>query len=188
MLAEEGEHLAPAIHCLLGVIEWPVPIENAVAGSIVALEEFVHLLLELSCWFTCSGLGARSSLPTMPSSGQQRSFVISTGATGVLALSSSLPITTRPPQRSGHAAHPTARAIRMSLRVETVKTPALRTSARVLLVAHHNDDKTATFLGHGDVAGGSDPALKLLAPIAVDGRRAMSCVLLWLAWRAGGGP
>jgi hypothetical protein len=30
-------------------------------------------------------------------------------------------------------------------------------------------------------------ALKLLAPVAVDGRRAMCCVLLWLAWRAGGG-
>src|ERR1700731_1939899 len=39
----------------------------------------------------------------LPSSGQQRSFVISTGATGVLALSSSLPITTRPPQRSAQA-------------------------------------------------------------------------------------
>src|SRR5215204_1304236 len=38
MLAEEGEHLAPAIHCLLGPVEWPVPIENAVAGSIVAVE------------------------------------------------------------------------------------------------------------------------------------------------------
>jgi hypothetical protein len=48
-------------------------------------------------------LGARSSLPNMPSSGQLRSFVISAGATGVLALSSSLPITTRPPQRSTHA-------------------------------------------------------------------------------------
>src|SRR5215207_9975786 len=105
MLADEGEHLAPAIHCLLGPVEWPVPIENAVAGFIVPVE-LVHLavLLELGLvLFTCSGLGARSSLPNMPSSGQQRSFVISTGATGVLALSSSLPITTRPPQRSAQA-------------------------------------------------------------------------------------
>src|SRR5260370_18657720 len=48
MLAEEGEHLAPAIHCLLGPVEWPVPIEDAVAGSVVAVE-LVHLavLLEL---------------------------------------------------------------------------------------------------------------------------------------------
>src|SRR6266851_1677809 len=48
MLAEEGEHFAPAIHCLLGPVEWPVPIEDAVAGTIVAVE-LVHLavLLEL---------------------------------------------------------------------------------------------------------------------------------------------
>src|SRR5450631_421226 len=49
MLAEEGEHLAPAIHCLLGPVEWPVPIEDAVASTIVAVE-LVHLavLLELA--------------------------------------------------------------------------------------------------------------------------------------------
>src|SRR5947209_18433753 len=49
MLAEEGEHLAPAIHCLLGPVEWPVPIEDAVAGTVVAVE-LVHLtvLLELA--------------------------------------------------------------------------------------------------------------------------------------------
>src|SRR6202795_87871 len=48
MLAEEGEHLAPAIHGLLGPVEWPVPIEDAVAGAVVAVE-LVHLavLLEL---------------------------------------------------------------------------------------------------------------------------------------------
>src|SRR6266446_4337204 len=48
MLAEEGEYFAPAIHCLLGPVEWPVPIEDAVAGTIVAVE-LVHLavLLEL---------------------------------------------------------------------------------------------------------------------------------------------
>src|SRR2546428_6177020 len=48
MLAEEGEHLAPAIHCLLRPVEWPVPIEDAVAGAVVAVE-LVHLavLLEL---------------------------------------------------------------------------------------------------------------------------------------------
>src|SRR5258708_13298828 len=49
MLAEEGEHLAPAIHCLLGSVEWPVPIEDAVASTVVAVE-LVHLavLLELA--------------------------------------------------------------------------------------------------------------------------------------------
>src|SRR3954452_1009928 len=38
MLAEEGEDLAPAIHCLLGSVKWPVPIPDAVAGSVVAVE------------------------------------------------------------------------------------------------------------------------------------------------------
>src|SRR6516164_6941169 len=38
MLAEEGEYLGPTIHCLLGPIERPVPIEEAVAGAIVAVE------------------------------------------------------------------------------------------------------------------------------------------------------
>src|SRR5260370_3736521 len=49
MLAEEGKHLAPAIHCLLRPVEWPVPIEDAVAGTVVAVE-LVHLavLLELA--------------------------------------------------------------------------------------------------------------------------------------------
>src|SRR3984893_4382135 len=48
MLAEEGEHLAPALHCLLGPVEWPVPIEEAMAGTVIAVE-LVHLavLLEL---------------------------------------------------------------------------------------------------------------------------------------------
>ena len=48
MLAEEGEHPASAIHCLLGPVEWPVPIEDAVAGTVVAIE-LVHpaVLLEL---------------------------------------------------------------------------------------------------------------------------------------------
>src|SRR5262245_8481003 len=38
MLAEEGEHLAPAVHGRLGPVERPVPIEDAVAGAIVAVE------------------------------------------------------------------------------------------------------------------------------------------------------
>src|SRR5882757_365456 len=38
MLAEEGEYLAPAIHGLLGPVERPVPIEEAVAGTVVAME------------------------------------------------------------------------------------------------------------------------------------------------------
>src|SRR5262249_13092418 len=46
MLAEEGEHLAPAIHCLFGPVEWTVPIEDAVAGTIVTVE-LVHLAVLL---------------------------------------------------------------------------------------------------------------------------------------------
>src|SRR6202048_4516560 len=48
MLAEEGEHLAPAIHCLLGPIERPVPIEEAMAGTVIAVELVrLAVLLEL---------------------------------------------------------------------------------------------------------------------------------------------
>src|SRR5256885_4022982 len=48
LLAEEGEHLAPAIHCLLRPVEWPVPIEDAVAGTVVAVERvYLTVLLEL---------------------------------------------------------------------------------------------------------------------------------------------
>src|SRR5882757_3704226 len=38
MLAEEGKYLAPAIHRLLGPVERPVPIPDAVAGTVVAME------------------------------------------------------------------------------------------------------------------------------------------------------
>src|SRR5262249_16715624 len=37
MLAEKREYLAPAIHRLLGPIEWPMPIEKAVARNIVTV-------------------------------------------------------------------------------------------------------------------------------------------------------
>src|SRR5258708_35363346 len=49
MLAEEGEHLSPAVHRLLGSVEWRVPIKDAVASTVVAVE-LVHLavLLELA--------------------------------------------------------------------------------------------------------------------------------------------
>src|SRR5215207_8759835 len=38
MLAEEGEDLAPAIHRLLGPIEWSVPIPDAVSCVAVAVK------------------------------------------------------------------------------------------------------------------------------------------------------
>ena len=55
MLAEEGIHLAPAVHCLLGPIKRPVPIEEAVAGTVVAVKlvrlavllEFLLVLVHL---------------------------------------------------------------------------------------------------------------------------------------------
>src|SRR5713101_566552 len=58
MLAEEGEHLAPAIHCLLGPVEWPVPIEDAVASTVVAVE---LVLLELA-FVLIHLLGARRAV------------------------------------------------------------------------------------------------------------------------------
>src|SRR3984957_4536120 len=48
VLAEEGEHLAPAIHGLLGPVQRPVPVPDAVAVSVVAVELVrLALLLEL---------------------------------------------------------------------------------------------------------------------------------------------
>src|SRR4051812_47631007 len=38
ILAEEGEHLAPRIHRLFGAIERPVPVIEAVAGAVIAIE------------------------------------------------------------------------------------------------------------------------------------------------------
>src|ERR1700730_5710884 len=45
MLAEEGPYLVPAIHRLLGPIQRPVPIEEAVTGTIVAVELIVLAML-----------------------------------------------------------------------------------------------------------------------------------------------
>src|SRR5277367_2157161 len=48
ILAEEGPDLAPGIHALLGPIQRPVPIEEAVPGAVVAMEVVVlAVLLEL---------------------------------------------------------------------------------------------------------------------------------------------
>src|SRR6202049_3231354 len=48
IFAEEGPYLVPAIHRLLGPIERPVPIEEAVAGTVVAVELIILAgLLEL---------------------------------------------------------------------------------------------------------------------------------------------
>src|SRR5260370_36083394 len=46
MLAEESEHLAPTVHRLVGPVERPMPIEEAVAGTGVA-GEFVRLAVLL---------------------------------------------------------------------------------------------------------------------------------------------
>src|SRR4051812_10928316 len=48
MLAEEGEHLAPCVHRLFGSIERPVPIIEAVARAVIAVE-FVVLAMLLQC-------------------------------------------------------------------------------------------------------------------------------------------
>jgi hypothetical protein len=52
MLVEKDEYLAPAIHRLLGPIERPVPIEEAMAGAIAAVEIVrLAVLLELRVCF-----------------------------------------------------------------------------------------------------------------------------------------
>src|SRR5947209_6897714 len=38
MLAEESQHLAPAVHRGLGPVEWPVPVPDAVTGAVVAIK------------------------------------------------------------------------------------------------------------------------------------------------------
>src|SRR5262245_21818549 len=49
MLPEEAEHLAPAIHRLFGPVERSVPIEDAVAGTVVTVELVgLAVLLEFS--------------------------------------------------------------------------------------------------------------------------------------------
>src|SRR6185295_2368774 len=38
MFCEEGEHLAPTVHRLFGPVERPVPIEDTMAGTVIAVE------------------------------------------------------------------------------------------------------------------------------------------------------
>src|SRR5262249_31055177 len=48
MLSEESEHLAPTIHRLVGAVERSVPIEDTVAGTVVAVKLVgLAVLLEL---------------------------------------------------------------------------------------------------------------------------------------------
>src|SRR6185312_13411653 len=62
MLAEEGEHLAPAIHGLLGPVQWPVPVEEAVAGTVVAVELVVLAMLLQLGLVLVDLLGARRAI------------------------------------------------------------------------------------------------------------------------------
>src|SRR5215510_4843634 len=62
MLPEEAEHLAPAIHRLFGPVERPVPIEDAVTGTVVTVELVgLAVLLEFSLVLVHL-LGARSAI------------------------------------------------------------------------------------------------------------------------------
>ncbi len=45
MLAEEIENFAPAIHGLLGSVQWPVSVKNAMAGIVIAVELMVLAVL-----------------------------------------------------------------------------------------------------------------------------------------------
>src|SRR5258708_38524683 len=45
IFAEERPYLVPAIHCLFGPIERPVPIEEAMTGAVVAVELIILAVL-----------------------------------------------------------------------------------------------------------------------------------------------
>src|SRR5262249_1600451 len=38
VLAEESKYFAPTIHCRFRPVEWPMPIPNAVPGTVIAME------------------------------------------------------------------------------------------------------------------------------------------------------
>src|ERR1700756_2897154 len=62
MLAEEGKDLAPGIHALLHAVDRPVPVEEAVAGAVVAME-FVSLAVLLQLGLVLVDLlGARGAV------------------------------------------------------------------------------------------------------------------------------
>ena len=62
MLAVEGEHLAPAVHALLGPVQRPVPIEEAVAGAVIAVELMVLAVLLQLGLMLIDLLGARRAV------------------------------------------------------------------------------------------------------------------------------
>src|SRR6201996_7496612 len=62
MLAVEREHLAPAVHGLLGPVERPVPIEEAVAGAVIAMELVVLAVLLQLGLVLVDLLGARRAV------------------------------------------------------------------------------------------------------------------------------
>src|ERR1043166_5223720 len=62
MFAEEGVDLAPAIHGLLDPVKRPVPIKDAVAGTVIAVE-LVRLAVLLELRFVLVHLlGARRAV------------------------------------------------------------------------------------------------------------------------------
>src|SRR4026209_2169886 len=76
MLAEEGEQLAPRVHRLLGPVEWPVPIEEAVAGAVVAMELVrLAVLLELGL-VLIHLLGARCAIVVTEEAEQRAAEVL----------------------------------------------------------------------------------------------------------------
>src|ERR1700733_6921714 len=62
MLAEESENLAPAIHGLFGSVERPVPVEEAMAGTFVAVELVALAMLFELGFMLVHLLGARRAV------------------------------------------------------------------------------------------------------------------------------
>src|SRR5579871_184884 len=62
MFAIEREHLVPAIHALLGPVERPVPIEEAMAGAVIAMELIILAVLLQLGLVLIHLLGARRAI------------------------------------------------------------------------------------------------------------------------------
>src|SRR5213595_3565451 len=76
MLAEEGEHLAPAIHGSLRPVKRPMPIPDAVTGAIVAVELVGFSVLLQRGLMLIHLLGARRAVVVAENADQRTAQVL----------------------------------------------------------------------------------------------------------------
>src|SRR3954468_23103243 len=76
MLAEEGEHPAPAIHRGFGPIERPVPIPDAMAGAVVAMKLIALAVLLQRGLMLVYLLGARRAVVIAEDTDQRAAQVL----------------------------------------------------------------------------------------------------------------